>query len=240
MNELKVVVNEAGIPTMSSLDMVDYINATRNEGDGVLSHDNFIKKVGKVLKEAARSFERPTPYTVNNATKLRNVYYFPEREATLLAMSYSYDLQAKVYDAWTAAKEALTKPSFELLDTSTHAKAKLAYLQTEMKLTEAALLLEDKTNELEAALPAVAFVETYVDYKGTHSLRDGFKSIAKKPTLFTEQLVKDGILYRNAKDDLCAKQAHITNGNFVHKPTEFGIQVRVTNKGLLFLGGKYN
>lgn len=95
-------------PTMSSLAMVDYINAERRakaEAEGVefpckkyrkLSHDNFLKKVPKVLGENdCRKFLRQ--YKDSTGRDLP-CYNFPKREACLMAMSYSYELQAAVYD----------------------------------------------------------------------------------------------------------------------------------------------
>ncbi|KFD23943.1 Rha family transcriptional regulator [Yokenella regensburgei] len=95
-------------PTMSSLEMVDYINAERKakaEAEGLefpckkyrkLSHDNFLKKVPKVLGENdCRKFLRQ--YKDSTGRELP-CYQLPKREACLMAMSYSYELQAKVYD----------------------------------------------------------------------------------------------------------------------------------------------
>ncbi|ECC6922208.1 Rha family transcriptional regulator [Salmonella enterica] len=95
-------------PTMSSLAMVDYINAERKakaETEGLefpckkyrkLSHDNFLKKVPKVLGENdCRKFLRQ--YKDSTGRDLP-CYNFPKREACLMAMSYSYELQAAVYD----------------------------------------------------------------------------------------------------------------------------------------------
>ncbi|KIS42466.1 Rha family transcriptional regulator [Kosakonia radicincitans] len=95
-------------PTMSSLEMVDYINADRKakaKAEGLpfpgkkyrkLSHDNLLKKVSKVLGENdCRKFLRQ--YKDSTGRELP-CYQFPKREACLMAMSYSYELQAKVYD----------------------------------------------------------------------------------------------------------------------------------------------
>lgn len=38
-------------PTMSSLELVDFINANRKEGEAELAHADFLKKVPKVLGE---------------------------------------------------------------------------------------------------------------------------------------------------------------------------------------------
>ncbi|MCT4713217.1 Rha family transcriptional regulator [Enterobacteriaceae bacterium H11S18] len=96
-------------PTMSSLEMVDYINADRKakaEAEGMsfpckkyrkLRHADFTKKVPKVLgEEYAKDFAHPFVNEQNGEEYPG--YQFPKREACLMAMSYSYELQAKVYD----------------------------------------------------------------------------------------------------------------------------------------------
>lgn len=96
-------------PTMSSHEMVDYINAERKakaEAEGMsfpckkyrkLRHADFMKKVPKVLGEGyAKNFVHPF-VSEQNGEEYPG-YQFPKREACLMAMSYSYELQAKVYD----------------------------------------------------------------------------------------------------------------------------------------------
>lgn len=98
-------------PRMSSLEMVDYINAdrkTKAESEGLefpckkyrkLSHKNFMVKVPNVLGETSAKFLADDIYAAGNGAKAaRQIYKFPKREACLMAMSYSYELQAKVYD----------------------------------------------------------------------------------------------------------------------------------------------
>lgn len=86
---------------MSSLEMVSYINSTRKAGEGELTPANFTVKVQKVLGSLAPSFEGTSFYVNGAGNKVsRNIYNFPKREAMLMAMSYSYELQAQIFDAW--------------------------------------------------------------------------------------------------------------------------------------------
>ncbi|MCC8367982.1 Rha family transcriptional regulator [Xenorhabdus sp. PB61.4] len=98
-------------PTMTSLEMVDYINADRKakaEAEGLtfpckkyrkLQHKDFLKKVPKVLGEehSAKFFAQ---YKDSTGRELP-CYRFTKREACLMAMSYSYELQAQVFDHMT-------------------------------------------------------------------------------------------------------------------------------------------
>ena len=47
MNDLTLIGNT---PTMTSLEMVEYINSQRKEGEAVLAHADFLKKVPKFEK----------------------------------------------------------------------------------------------------------------------------------------------------------------------------------------------
>ncbi|EIT7637513.1 TPA: Rha family transcriptional regulator [Escherichia coli] len=99
---------------MSSLEMVDYINADRKskaEAEGLafpckkyrkLEHRSFMKKVPKVLGDAAAKFFATDTYINGTGGVVeRDICNFPKREACLMAMSYSYELQAQVYDHMT-------------------------------------------------------------------------------------------------------------------------------------------
>jgi hypothetical protein len=106
MNAL--ISTESNTVTMSSLEMVDYINSERNniaelagavfpsKGHAALDHADFLKKVLEVLKEHARNFSCMFDVSIGNgATRKSPGFTFPKREACLMAMSYSYDLQAR-------------------------------------------------------------------------------------------------------------------------------------------------
>jgi hypothetical protein len=95
---------------MSSVEIVEYINATRGPGSAPLLHKSFLTKTRKVLGVAANNFAGTSTYVNGGGgTQSREVFNFPKREAMLMAMSYSYELQAVVFDAWQAA-EATTAP----------------------------------------------------------------------------------------------------------------------------------
>ena len=83
--------------------MVKYLNDERHNysyGYAEVRHDHFMARVSKVLGEVtAPKFLGTVKHSSGNgATSTRNIYRFPKREACLMAMSYSYELQAKVFD----------------------------------------------------------------------------------------------------------------------------------------------
>lgn len=96
---------------MSSLEMVDYINADRkSKADCAglkfpckrftkVQHKHILAKTPKVLGEE-HSAKFSAEYKDSTGRDLP-CYQYPKREACLMAMSYSYELQAQVFDHMT-------------------------------------------------------------------------------------------------------------------------------------------
>lgn len=106
--------------TMSSLEIVELINqerkaqADRNPGQKwiELRHDTFMAKVPKVLGENhAPKFSGTQKYGNNNT---RAIYNLPQREAFLMVMSESYELQAKLYDRYQALQKKVGQSAKEI------------------------------------------------------------------------------------------------------------------------------
>lgn len=97
--------------TMTSLELVQFINNQRDVGEPELLHKNFMAKVPNVLGEGCAKFLADYVHHQNGQTY--PCYKFPKREACLMAMSYSYDLQAKVFDRMTELENGV-KPKTAL------------------------------------------------------------------------------------------------------------------------------
>lgn len=159
------------VPTMTSLEIVEFINNHRqaNGNSTVLRHDNFMTKVPEVLGEInAPKFLGTQTYGNNN---IRSVYIFPKREACLMAMSYSYDIQAEIYDRMTALEQQIVfqpqLPNF--LDP---AEAALAWAEqyTAKKLAETQLLEAQQVIEIQA--PKAEVFDAVLDKSRTYSIRE--------------------------------------------------------------------
>ncbi len=122
--------------TMSSLEIVKVVNTIRkSEGNNTeLRHDDFMRKVSDVLGELnATKFLGTQIYGNNNR---RNIYNLPKREAMLMAMSYSYSVQAAVYDAYESLKieqtpKELSRKDILLLALEAEERAEIAEARIE-------------------------------------------------------------------------------------------------------------
>ena len=129
--------------TMSSLELVAFINASRQAGEAELTHAHFLQKVPNVLNGDEANFR--SVYLGKNGQE-RPCYNFPKREACLMAMSYSYELQAKVFDRMTEL-EAKQNPKIPL----TYIQALEQLIEVE-KQKEAALGLAKVAIETKAEI----------------------------------------------------------------------------------------
>ena len=91
-------------PTISSVELVEIINSMRPAGAKELRHDNFTVKIENHPGIDAPKFLGTQTYGNNNT---RKVYNLPKREAELMVMSESLEVQTKVYDRMTALEEQL-------------------------------------------------------------------------------------------------------------------------------------
>lgn len=223
--------------TMTSLELVEFINSQRAEGEPELTHANFLAKVPKVLGETSHSFECDLP---DSYGRPRKGFRFPKREACLMAMSYSYDLQAKVFDRMTAMESALqAKPAsanlsrMELIQIAMQAEQERLQLEGEKAAVEA---------KLEVAAPKAAALDRIADTDGLLNPTCAAKALQVPPHRVFQFMRTTAWVYRRAggKSDV-AYQDKIAAGYLTHKVhiarREDGSekvceQVMVTPKGL--------
>lgn len=149
--------NTDGVQTLSSIEVVRLINEERlyeykstGKEYKELQHKNFLAKVNEVIGEslAAKFLATNTYSSGKGVIQERKIYNFPQREACLMLMSYSYKLQAKVYDAWVVAEkkvEQLTAPKLpanyiEALESLVASEKEKVLLLETTKVQEAAMV----------------------------------------------------------------------------------------------------
>ncbi len=191
------------VPTMTSLEIVEFINNHRqaNGNNTVLRHDNFMTKVPQVLGESLAPKFLGTSFYVNGAGNQveRQIYIFPKREACLMAMSYSYDIQAEIYDRMTALEQQVVfqpqLPNF--LDP---AEAALAWAEQykAKKLAETQLIEAQQVIEIQA--PKAEIFDAYLDKSRTYTIREFAQHNGVK-----EKLVKEWIVEKKWATGSCGK-----------------------------------
>lgn len=239
MNMLAQIQNDNNTDqvTMSSPELVDYINAHRQEVATIekpykeLRHDHFMAKVPQVLGEKAAPIFLGTDIYTNGTggTVQRQIYRFPKREACLMAMSYSYELQAQIFDRMTAMEEALKKPALNLDDPAFLRQALLGY-------TEKVIELEHKVQALE---PKAKGLDRIADCTNVLGIRESAKVLKIGQNQLAQYLIDHKVVYRDQYSKIQAYQKSIDQ-KLVHvvtsapRLTESGekvfTQVKLTQK----------
>lgn len=92
-------------PTISSVELVEIINSMRPEGSAELRHDHFMVKIEK--HPGIQSPDFLGDYK-DSRGRFQKCYHLPKREAELMVMSESLEVQAKVYDRLAAFEARAT------------------------------------------------------------------------------------------------------------------------------------
>lgn len=227
MNMLAQIQNDNNTDqvTMVSLELVDYINDSRkfDEKPVQLRHADFMAKVPKVLGiETSEKFR--SSYLAGNGEQ-RPCYRFPKREACLMAMSYSYELQAQVFDRMTAMEQhiaAQNLPSYAIDDPIERAKKWIE----EEKQKQAVI------HQLEIAAPKVQYFDKVVDRSTLLNATQVAQKLGMSAVAMNKLLDDLDVYSRNVKRARVFKQWFIDAGYGELKQTELGYsQPMFTTKG---------
>lgn len=187
-------------PTMTSLELVEFINSQRGDDDAELRHDHFMAKVPKVLgEEHAPKFRDMLAVTIGNgATRQSPIYRFPKREACLMAMSYSYDLQARVFDRMTQLEQAASSPA--LPDFTDPAAAARAWADQHEQRQRLEVVNRQQAEALAIAAPKAAGLDRIASVsEGAASLRVAAKVANVPERQFIGFLIANCWLYRQGR-----------------------------------------
>lgn len=234
--------------TMPSVELVEFINKHRQEVATAekpyieLRHDSFMAKVPKVLGED----QSPKFIGDYKDPKGRTYpcYYFPKRESCLLAMSYSYELQAQVFDRMTAMEEALKQSAPLLPDFADPAAAARAWAEQ----FEAKQLAQRQVAEL---APKAEALDTIADTTNTYCIRDCAKAIGIKESDLIKLLIDKKWIYRDADRKLQPHAQYVLNKVFTNRTSpvivnqndgkeRVFLHMRVTAFGLTRITGLVN
>ena len=186
--------------TMSSLEIVDFINEYRakNESNPVqLRHDHFMAKVPKVLGE------NQSPIFLGDYKDAKGrtypCYHFPKREACLMAMSYSYELQAQVFDRMTAMEEAIKAQKPVELSRMDLIQLALAAEQENIALKQHVAVLEPKAKGL----------DRIADCTNVLGIRESAKVLKVGQNQLVQYLLDHKVVYRDQHGKLQAYQKSV-------------------------------
>jgi len=251
--ELVVIATPAneGSPaiTMSSLEMVAYINALRKPGEAELHHRTLMVKVPLVLggEILAAEFSASSFYTNGAGHRVhRNIYNFPKREALMMAMSYSYELSAKVLDRMMELEAALIPKAPAVPTDFVMALRLAADTQEALNVASLQITVKDAQITAQAAQIAIEAPQALVYRKviadkgmtiATHCRTlNGVNTIRTK-----SDLVRLGYLYRNKRHGYSVRTKHLNVLFEETAPDDYGNrEITLTDEGIKLLTALYD
>lgn len=222
MNQLTNTTSKQA-PQMSSLEIVDFINDYRAKNDEnpiQLRHSDFMAKAPKVIGELCENYRSVYKDVTGRSLPC---YVFYKREACLMAMSYSYELQALVFDRMTELENQITKP--QLPDFTNPVEAARAWANE----VEAKQIAQE---QLQIAAPKVEYFNRVADVHNYMNATTVGQKVGLSGTALNKQLEQFNVYNRAIKTGRVFQQWFINQGLGVMKKTDNGYnQSRFTNKG---------
>ena len=121
----------------------------------------------------------------------------------------------------------------------TPAVAKEAVEDTKVFLARALItaqeIIEEQQRKLEAAQPALQFMDQYVSSNRTSSITDVAALLGIPRDTFIKYLILNGILQRNIKKELYPCKKYQDSGYFKVNTTELWLHTRFTHKGITWI-----
>jgi phage antirepressor YoqD-like protein len=234
MNALVTMNNDT--VTMTSLELVEFINSQRSEDEAELRHRDFTAKAPRVLGEEMSEKFR---------TSLKDAYgrdqpgyRFPKREACLMAMSYSYELQAQVFDKMTALEGVSSIKIPQSLPDALRLAADLADQKAKVE------------QQLAIAAPKAEALDRIASAEGAMCITNAAKALQVNPKqLFAWLQAHNWIYRRQGSGGWVAYQERIKLQHLDHKVTTVARsdgservveQVLVTARGLAKLSEQFS
>jgi phage antirepressor YoqD-like protein len=220
MSNIAVFPVSQSSTTMSSREIAELVHSR---------HDAVRKSAERL--ESAQILTSPLKgFDYEHNGNIYQEYRFNKRDSLVIVARLSPEFTATVIDRWQEL-EAGTAPKIP----QTMAEAlRLAADQAEE--------IERQQAQIEAAKPALEFVERHADSSGLVSLTQAAKDLKFKPRTFTKALEEDGYLYRTG-GALTPYQRYLDQGLLQMVNGERGgygySQTMVTNKGKQYFAARY-
>lgn len=168
-------------------------------------HDNVMRDIEKMLDALELAHLKFEGSYKDSTGRTLPCFNLPKRETLILVSGYSVELRAKIIDRWQEL-EMQSRLGFNPND-----DIQVLEYALEQKRANRALQIE-----LQAAKPALEFVERYVDSEGLMGFRQVCKTLNAKENAFRDFLIDKKIMYR-LDGRLTAYSHHSDAGRFVTK-----------------------
>ena len=209
--------------TMSSREIAEVVESR---------HDSVKRTIERLAADSLITFT-PTVEPTLGGGKPTEVYHVNKRDSYVVVARLSPKFTARLVDRWQELENQ--QPVFQIPQTKAEALRLAADLAEQV---------EQQQVLIEAAKPAVEFVDRYVQATGNKGFRQTAKLFKANEKEFRQFLVKHKIMYKLG-GEWVPYQSHIDAGRFVVKTGVAGNEhayntAKLTPKGVTWLAEKWN
>lgn len=214
-------ISKTGAVTMTSREIAELTGS---------SHDSVLKTVRRLNAEGVVSGNE-TPYQHPQNGQMYYEYRMSFRDTMVVVSGYSAELRAKIIDRW------------QELEVATAPQLPQTFAQALRLAAEQAETIEAQALQIEAAKPAIAFVDNYVTAStGSKGFREVCKLLKANEAEFRQFLSDKKIMYQLGRA-WTPHAAHLDAGRFEVKTGTTGehafSQAKFTPKGISWIAGEW-
>lgn len=208
--------------TMTSREIAELVQAR---------HDNVKKAIDRCVEKGAFDIPRIQGYLDSIGRAGQTEYVLGKRESLIVVAQMCPEFTGRIVDRWQELEQSNKMRLPDFSDPATAARA----WADEVEAKQAVLL------QLEAAKPALDFVDRYVDASGSKGFRQVCKLLGANENRFREFLLEEKIMYRLGSEwvphaqHLEAKRFEVKAGT--SDSNHAFNQARFTPKGINWVAG---
>jgi phage antirepressor YoqD-like protein len=217
----------AGITTMTSIEIAQLTGK---------EHGHVRRDIARMLEQLGKDPSSFGCIYKDAYDRDQQAYQLPYDETVCLLTGYDVQARMVVIKRWRELEAAAARPQLPGVPQTFAQALRLAAEQAEV--------IEQQALQLEAAKPAVEFVDRYVDATGVMGFRQVAKVLKVKEHVFSDFLIEKKIMYRLG-GVLTPMAAHLDAGRFVVKAGHAQANnhafnsARFTPKGVNWVAGEF-
>ena len=219
------------VASMSSQDIAELVQAR---------HDNVKTSIERLIASEviASPATKEMLSTVNNRQYTQTVYVFEgeqgKRDSIIVVAQLSPQFTAKLVDRWIELEQAT-----QIKLPSTYKEALLALVVAEEEKEQLELQVVEQQQMIEMIQPKADVYDIIYNSENTYTIRVAAKLLKKRPKDLTDWLLDNRWMYGRSASTYRPAAQHDRN-HLILVTSQYGTQVRVTGKGLVWIARKLN
>jgi len=225
INTAVSVVSASTVQTMSSKEIADLTGKR---------HDNVKRDIEVMLSQLNLDPLNFEDIFLDSMNREQKGYALDKELSICLVSGYNVQLRMSIIKRWNEL-EAQAQPQFNL--PTTFSQALLLAAQLEEQKEQLALQVAQQQQVIEVTQPKADVYDVIANRDNTYTIRDTAKLLKMRPKDLTDWLLANGWIYGKTSATYKPFAAHDRN-HLKLVASNYGTQVRVTGKGLVWLARK--